>query len=78
MLRSHKFFSSSYHLSPEEYNIWKHIKAKHSRFTEDMKYQDVYDHYLIVLATFSKNCRVNFRQLLREEIKDVCFVLYNC
>ena len=36
MLRSHKFFSSSYHLSPEEYNIWKHIKAKNGRFTQDM------------------------------------------
>ena len=35
-------------------------------------------HYLTVLKTFDENCRVNFRQLLREEIKDVCFVLYNC
>ncbi len=78
MLRSHKFFSSSYHLSPEEYNIWKHIKAKNGRFTQDMQQQDVYKHYLTVLKTFDENCRVNFRQLLREEIKDVCFVLYNC
>ena len=78
MLRSHKFFSSSYHLSPEEYNIWKHTKPKNGRFTQDMPQQDVYKHYLTVLKTFDENCRVNFRQLLREEIKDVCFVLYNC
>ena len=41
-----------------------------------MKHQDVYNHYLIVLATFSKNKCVNYGNLFREEIKEVYSVLF--